>query len=142
MGAVDRGVPVYPIGIVQKLTDLSGRQIRYYEQQELLSPERTKGNQRLYSPIDVERLLRIKQLLAEGLTLEGVRQQLDAPTPAVLTNNPVEVPVNQPEDESRAAQIHAGAQITSLYPVRNQAALVQLLEARRAARERSDKTNE
>lgn len=143
MGAVDRSVPVYPIGIVQKLADLSGRQIRYYEQQGLIAPERTKGNQRLYSPNDVEKLIRIKELLAQGLTLDGVRQQLDAPAETTETDeSPVDVPPTDLNRDIIASQVHTGGQIASLYPVRNQAALVQLLQARRAMREQADKPDE
>ena len=69
---VDRTVPVYPIGVVERLTGLSARKIRYYEAMGLITPSRTPGNQRLYSPADVDRLLEIKRLLAEGLNLQGV----------------------------------------------------------------------
>jgi MerR family glutamine synthetase transcriptional repressor len=70
------GMPVYPIGVVEKLTGLTGRQIRYYEATGLVIPARTKGKQRLYSPEDVERLLRVKELLSQGLNIEGVRAVL------------------------------------------------------------------
>ncbi|MBE3583328.1 MAG: MerR family transcriptional regulator [Limnochordaceae bacterium] len=73
MADVDRTIAVYPIGVVEKLTGLTGRQIRYYEKTGLVIPARTQGNQRLYAPIDVDRLLRVKELLAEGLNVEGVR---------------------------------------------------------------------
>ena len=33
----------FPIGSVMKLTDLSARQIRYYEDQELIKPDRKEG---------------------------------------------------------------------------------------------------
>ena len=43
-----------------KLTDLTARQIRYYEDQGLIQPERTAGNRRMYSLNDMDRLLEIK----------------------------------------------------------------------------------
>lgn len=135
MGAVDRSVPVYPIGIVQKLTGLSGRQIRYYEQQELVAPERTKGNQRLYSPSDVDTLLRIKELLAQGLNLDGVRQHLDAPSTETIEEYPM--PKHNTAHDYTITHVPSGTRLASLYPVNNQAALTQMLAARRAARERS-----
>lgn len=67
---------LFPIGIVVKLTDLSARQIRYYEQNELIFPARTTGNQRLYSFNDVTRLLQIKELLEQGVNLAGIKQVL------------------------------------------------------------------
>ena len=76
MPGVDPGVPVYPIGVVQRLTGLSARQIRYYEKEGLLAPSRTRGNRRLFSAADVERLRQVKSLLEQGLNLEGVRAYL------------------------------------------------------------------
>ena len=37
-----RSLAVFPIGSVMKLTDLTARQIRYYEDQGLISPDRTE----------------------------------------------------------------------------------------------------
>ena len=42
------------MSVVSKLTDLSPRQIRYYETHELVMPERTDGNKRLFSMNDLE----------------------------------------------------------------------------------------
>lgn len=71
-----RNMALFPIGIVMKLTDLTARQIRYYEQHELVKPARTAGNQRLYSFNDVERLLHIKDLIEKGVNIAGIRQVL------------------------------------------------------------------
>ena len=50
-----RSLAVFPIGSVMKLTDLTARQIRYYEDQGLISPDRTEGNRRMYSLDDMDR---------------------------------------------------------------------------------------
>ncbi|CAH8713898.1 MerR family transcriptional regulator [Paenibacillus thiaminolyticus] len=68
---------LFPIGIVMKLTDLTARQIRYYEQHELIMPARTSGNQRLFSFNDVERLLEIKALIEKGVNIAGIKQVLN-----------------------------------------------------------------
>jgi len=68
-----RSMPLFSIGIVIKLTELTARQIRYYEENELISPERTAGNQRLFSFNDVDKLLEIKDLLDKGLNLAGIK---------------------------------------------------------------------
>jgi MerR family glutamine synthetase transcriptional repressor len=73
---IRRNMALFPIGIVMKLTDLTARQIRYYEQHELILPARTGGNQRLYSFNDVERLLEIKQLIEKGVNIAGIKQVL------------------------------------------------------------------
>jgi DNA-binding transcriptional MerR regulator len=64
---------VYPIGVAQRLTGLTARQIRYWEQHGLLAPARTPGGQRLYSDSDILKLKEIKRLLGEGMTLERVK---------------------------------------------------------------------
>lgn len=71
-----RSMPLFPISIVISLTDLSARQIRYYEQHELVKPARTEGNRRLFSFNDVDRLLEIKSLIEKGINLAGIKQVL------------------------------------------------------------------
>ncbi|ASS75303.1 MerR family transcriptional regulator [Tumebacillus algifaecis] len=73
---IRRNLALFPIGIVQKLTDLTARQIRYYEQHSLVRPARTDGNQRLFSFNDVERLLEIKRLIDQGLNIAGIKTVL------------------------------------------------------------------
>ena len=69
-----RSLAVLPIGTVMKLTDLSARQIRYYEEQQLVVPQRTEGNHRMYSLNDVDRLLEIKDLLHDGFNIAGIKR--------------------------------------------------------------------
>lgn len=71
-----RSMPLFSIGIVKDLTDLTARQIRYYEEHELINPARTEGNQRLFSFNDVDRLLEIKELIEKGINLAGIKQVL------------------------------------------------------------------
>ena len=79
---IRRNLALFPIGIVQKLTDLSARQIRYYETNQLVCPARTEGNQRLFSFNDVERLLEIKRLIEQGLNIAGIKTVLGTATTA------------------------------------------------------------
>ncbi|MBR8659668.1 MULTISPECIES: MerR family transcriptional regulator [unclassified Brevibacillus] len=73
---IRRNMALFPIGIVMKLTDLTARQIRYYEQNGLIQPARTEGKQRLFSFNDVDRLLEIKALIEKGLNIAGIKQVL------------------------------------------------------------------
>ncbi|GAB2723939.1 MerR family transcriptional regulator [Paenibacillus thermoaerophilus] len=73
---IRRNMALFPIGIVMRLTDLTARQIRYYEQHGLIVPARTSGNQRLFSFNDVERLLEIKALIEKGVNIAGIKQVL------------------------------------------------------------------
>ncbi|KIS04117.1 MerR family transcriptional regulator [Paucilactobacillus wasatchensis] len=72
-----RSLSVLPIGTVMKLTSLTARQIRYYESQKLIFPQRSDGNRRLYSLADVDRLLEIKDYLDDGLNMAGIREVYD-----------------------------------------------------------------
>ncbi|BCU52201.1 MerR family transcriptional regulator, glutamine synthetase repressor [Staphylococcus auricularis] len=69
-----RNMAVFSMSIVSKLTELSARQIRYYETFELIKPERSAGNKRLFSLNDVEQLLHIKQLMEKGFNMKTVKQ--------------------------------------------------------------------
>lgn len=71
-----RQLPLFSIGTVQKLTGLSARQIRYYEEHELIAPARSAGKQRQFSFADVEKLMLIRELLDEGHNMAGVKRNL------------------------------------------------------------------
>lgn len=72
--AIRRNMAVFSMSVVSKLTDLTPRQIRYYETHELIKPERTEGQKRLFSLNDLERLLEIKSLLEKGFNIKGIKQ--------------------------------------------------------------------
>ncbi|GEK28315.1 MerR family transcriptional regulator [Furfurilactobacillus siliginis] len=69
-----RSLAVLPMSTVIALTDLTARQIRYYETQELVHPKRNDGNRRRYSLNDVDRLLEIKDGLASGMDFATMRK--------------------------------------------------------------------
>ena len=71
--AIRRNMAV-SMSVVSKLTDLTPRQIRYYETHELIKPERTEGQKRLFSLNDLERLLEIKSLLEKDLISKGLNK--------------------------------------------------------------------
>lgn len=70
-----RSMAVFPIGTVMQLTDLSARQIRYYEDQNLIKPERNSGNRRMYSLNDMDRLLEIKDFLSDGFNIAAIKRK-------------------------------------------------------------------
>lgn len=51
--------------------------LRFYERRGLITPRRTPGGSRRYSERDIERLRRIQELTAEGVSLSGVRRLLE-----------------------------------------------------------------
>jgi MerR family glutamine synthetase transcriptional repressor len=77
---IRRNMPLFPIGTVMSLTELSARQIRYYEEHGLVTPARTEGNRRLFSFNDVSRLLEIKDLIDQGVNMAGIKKVLQVTT--------------------------------------------------------------
>ncbi|MEH7302748.1 MerR family transcriptional regulator [Neobacillus drentensis] len=71
---IRRSMPLFPIGTVMQLTELTARQIRYYEEHQLISPARTEGNRRMFSLNDIDRLLEIKDLIDQGVNMAGIKQ--------------------------------------------------------------------
>ncbi len=71
--ALKREQAVFPIGSVMTLTELSARQIRYYEEQKLIHPKRNDGNNRLFSLHDIDLLLDIKEFLDDGYTIKEIK---------------------------------------------------------------------
>ncbi len=68
---------VISIGVVKELTGLSERQIRYYEERNLIFPERTEKGSRKYSFFDVERLVEIANQREEGVSTDEIRRDIN-----------------------------------------------------------------
>ena len=65
--------PCYVISIAARMVGVHAQTLRYYERVGLVSPSRSEGKRRLYSPRDIDRLMRIKTLIDEmGINLAGV----------------------------------------------------------------------
>lgn len=113
-------------------TGLSSRQIRYYDQQDLVFPARSGGNQRLFSESDIKRLLKIKELLEAGNSIETVRSKLRAPE------------VNSSQEAEYDYEDHfdyySDVDLDSLYPVSNRSELIKKLS--RSNKEHSQKEEE
>lgn len=68
---------MYAISVAADLASMQIQNLRVYERRGLVDPARTPGGTRQYSPSDVERLIRIGELLAEGLNLAGIARVLE-----------------------------------------------------------------
>ncbi|WP_279401056.1 MULTISPECIES: MerR family transcriptional regulator [Bacillaceae] len=84
---IRRSMPLFPIGTVMQLTDLTARQIRYYEEHQLISPARTDGNRRLFSLNDIDVLLEIKDLIDQGVNMAGIKQLFLVKEQQAITEN-------------------------------------------------------
>jgi len=67
-------MPLLSMSIVMQLTELSARQIRYYEEHHLIEPHRTEGNRRMFSLNDVDTLLEIKDYLEQGMNMAKIKK--------------------------------------------------------------------
>lgn len=67
---------VFAISVAAEMVSMEIQNLRVYERRGLLEPDRTTGGTRLYSPDDIDRLHRIRELLADGLNLAGIAQVL------------------------------------------------------------------
>ncbi len=73
----DKDKPLYMISVAAELTGMHPQTLRVYEQKGLVTPGRSRGNTRLYSQADIERLNLINKLTDEGINLAGVIRILD-----------------------------------------------------------------
>ena len=75
MSDPNRGV--FAISVAAEMVSMQVQNLRVYERRGLLEPDRTAGGTRLYSQDDVDRLHRIRELLADGLNLAGIAMVLE-----------------------------------------------------------------
>ncbi|HYF73779.1 MAG TPA: MerR family transcriptional regulator, partial [Nocardioides sp.] len=72
----DKTRGVFAISVAADMVSMQIQNLRVYERRGLVDPDRTPGGTRLYSPDDIDRLHRIRELLGEGLNLAGIAQVL------------------------------------------------------------------
>ncbi len=68
--------PVFAISVAADMVAMEIQNLRVYERHGLVAPGRTAGGTRRYSSDDIDRLHRIRDLLAAGLNLAGVARVL------------------------------------------------------------------
>jgi MerR family transcriptional regulator, heat shock protein HspR len=74
---VEESGGVFAISVAAGMVSMQVQNLRVYERRGLVDPDRTPKGTRLYSPDDIERLHRIRELLADGLNLAGIAQVLE-----------------------------------------------------------------
>jgi MerR family transcriptional regulator/heat shock protein HspR len=69
----DQEEPVYVISIAARMVGMHAQTLRQYERIGLVEPKRTRGNIRMYSHSDLQRLRQVQRLVNElGVNLAGV----------------------------------------------------------------------
>ena len=65
--------PVFIISVAARMLGVQTQTLRYYERMGLIEPARTRGNQRVFSRADIERVRRIRSFMEDlGVNLAGV----------------------------------------------------------------------
>ena len=65
--------PVFIISVAARMLGVRTQTLRYYERLGLVEPARSRGNQRVFSRRDIERVQRIRGLMDDlGVNLAGV----------------------------------------------------------------------
>jgi DNA-binding transcriptional MerR regulator len=112
----DKGHPVklyYRIGEVAGIVGVEPHVLRYWETEfRSIRPQKSRKGQRIYSRKDVEKLLRVKDLLyGQGFTIAGARKRLrergeERPRP--------EEPVRRAANAMRGALLEVRGEVLSL----------------------------
>ena len=81
MSELDRQLPVklyYRIGEVSEIVGVEPHVLRYWETEfRSIRPQKSRKGQRIYSRRDVDKLLKVKELLySHGFTIAGARKRL------------------------------------------------------------------
>jgi MerR family transcriptional regulator/heat shock protein HspR len=65
--------PCYVISVAARMVGMHQQTLRYYERAGLVAPSRSRGQRRMYSPQDIERLREIQRMINDlGVNLAGV----------------------------------------------------------------------
>lgn len=87
---IDRDAPIFVISVAAQLAGLHPQTLRTYDRMGLVSPRRTSGRGRRYSPRDVAKLRTIQRLSQdEGINLQGIRRILDLESELEAVNEQV-----------------------------------------------------
>jgi len=76
-GSPEPDAAVFVISVAAELSGLHPQTLRTYERMGLITPGRTGGGGRRYSPRDIDLLREIAQLTSSGIGIEGVRRILE-----------------------------------------------------------------
>lgn len=113
--AEGRNKPLYMISVAAELTGMHPQTLRVYEQKGLVTPGRSRGNTRLYSQSDIDRLNLISKLTDEGINLAGVVRILDMRERELELERELETLRSRVRDlEEEVREYHVQEKITAL----------------------------
>ncbi|HYO98102.1 MAG TPA: MerR family transcriptional regulator [Polyangiaceae bacterium] len=96
----------YRIGEVSQIVGVEPHVLRYWESEfRSIRPQKSRKGQRIYSRRDVDKLLKVKDLLyTHGFTIAGARKRLRDPAPELeptVATVVAPLPVAAPEPQAR-----------------------------------------
>ncbi|AMY20393.1 helix-turn-helix domain-containing protein [Rhodococcus kroppenstedtii] len=116
--AADPDARIFVISVAAELAGMHAQTLRTYDRLGLVTPHRTTGGGRRYSPRDVALLREVQRLSQdEGVNLAGIKRIIE------LTNQVEALQSRISEMAAELAQLHAGMR-RDLVPVQRSNALV------------------
>lgn len=113
----NRTKPLYMISVAAELAGMHPQTLRVYEQKGLVSPGRSRGNTRLYSQADIDRLHLIGRLTDEGINLAGVVRILEMRERAEARDDEIDqLRARVRELEDQVSEFRTQVRITALAP--------------------------
>jgi MerR family transcriptional regulator, heat shock protein HspR len=102
----DQNRPLYMISVAAELAGVHPQTLRIYERKQLVAPQRSAGNTRLYSQADVERLRFIQYLTqTEGVNLAGVERIIELQRELEATRAQLEAAVERMRRAEMSARV-------------------------------------
>ncbi len=78
VGEIRIDTPIFVISVAADLAGMHAQTLRSYDREGLVSPRRTSGGGRRYSPRDIERLQQVQQLSQDdGVNRAGIRRIME-----------------------------------------------------------------
>jgi MerR family transcriptional regulator/heat shock protein HspR len=117
--AADPDARIFVISVAAELAGMHAQTLRTYDRLGLVTPHRTTGGGRRYSPRDVALLREVQRLSQdEGVNLAGIKRIIE------LTNQVEALQMRVTELATELAQVHAGYRRDLLPAPRNNALVV------------------
>ena len=110
--ADDDKARLYKIGEVCRIADVQPYVLRYWETEfPPLAPNKSGGGQRLYTRLEIDVILRIRQLLySEGFTIAGAKKKLDVE----ITSGGEVAPAAAPSKNVAKALVEVKSELTAI----------------------------
>lgn len=96
--------PVFTVAVAAELVGVHSQTLRNYEKIELLVPQRTQGGARRYSEEDIVRLVKIKEMVDEGINTSAIKRILELEQQIAVTLDELETLRAQAAAEIKAVQ--------------------------------------